>query len=180
MYQKATPPQPVPSPAAKTKAVSEPVSPAFEKPGETEAYAKVRRLVETNRLDEALTLARSRHDAPMKNAQGVCLMRKGFPAEAIRIYRTMVLDNTGLFLREQIPAVYKTNYALALLLSGHAAGGINILKELAGTDDPSVQKLRSIIDGWKSQLSFLERLGLMLGLEPKRPVLLDFPPGELL
>lgn len=177
MHPKATPPQNAPAPAVKAKAGAEPT--ASETTGENEAYLKVRRLLETGRVDEALTLARARQDAPMKNAQGVCLLRKGLADEAVRIYRTMVLDNTGLFLRDQVPTIYKANYALALLLSGHIAGGINILKDLTGDDHPSVQRLRAAVDAWKAKLSVFQKLGLMLGLEPKQPFVLDSPPGEL-
>jgi hypothetical protein len=161
--------------------VAEPLSAsAGDKPAEAGPYAKVRKLMEGNHLDEALTLARTRHDAPMKNAQGVCLMRKGLAAEAVRVYRTLVLDNTGLFMKENLPTVYKTNYALALMLSGLATGGLDILKELAGDNHESVRKLQTVADAWKAKLSFAQKIGLRLGLDPKRPVVLDFPPGELL
>lgn len=165
------------SQAAKPKVDSHSSS---NKSAETDAYAKVCRLLEAGRVDEALTLARSRHDADMKNAQGVCLMRQGKPDEAVRIYRTMVLDNTGLFLREELPVVYKTNYAFALFLSGNIGGGMSILEQLSREDHPSVHKLRSAIATWKSQLSFFKRLGLAMGLEPKRPMTLETPPGDLL
>jgi hypothetical protein len=178
MHQKTTPPKHVPSPRNKIKTTSEPMS--SDKSADADAYSKVRRFLENNRVEDALTLARSRHDAPMKNAQGVCLMRLGKPDEAVRVYRTLVLDNTGLFLRDQLPTVYKTNYAFALMLSGHASGGLNILKELSTEDHPSVHQLRSAIEAWKAKLSLLQKLGLAIGLEPKRPMLLDFPPGELL
>ncbi len=116
----------------------------------------------------------------MKNAQAVCLMRTGHADEAVRIYRTLVLDNTGLFMRENLPVVYKTNYAFALLLSGHIGGGIAISKELANVDHPSVHKLRAAIEAWKAKLSVLQKVGLALGLEPKRPLELDFAPGDLM
>ncbi len=175
MHQKTNSPKNTTSPVGQSKNVN-----PSDNTGEADAYAKVCRLLETGRVDEALTLARSRHDAPMKNAQGVCLMRKGLAEDAVRVYRPLVLDNTGLFMREQIPPVYKTNYALALLLSGHIAGGISILNEVAGEDDPSVERLRKLVADWKSKLSFFQRLGLIVGLEPKRPFELDSPPGELL
>jgi Flp pilus assembly protein TadD len=163
------------APTSKTKSADVDSS----KSAEADAYAKVCRYLETGKLDEALTLARSRHDADMKNAQGVCLMRMGKADEAVRIYRTLVLDNTGLFLRQDLPVVYKTNYAISLLLSGHPAGAIEILKELSEVDHPRVQKLRSAIGGWKSQLNIFQKLGLALGVEPKRPVQLEFAPGDL-
>ena len=175
MHPKANSPQNAPASSAKVKAGADPAA----SDGENDAYTKVRKLLETGRVDEALTLARARQDAPMKNAQAVCLMRKGLADEAVRIYRAMVLDNTGLFLREHVPTIYKTNYALALLLSGHIAGGINILKDLAGDDHQSVHSLRAAVDAWKAKLSVFQRLGLMLGLEPKQPFVLDTPPGEL-
>lgn len=177
MHQETTPSKHVPSKGHKIKTTSEPMS--SDKSADADAYSKVRRFLENNRVEEALALARSRHDSLMKNAQGVCLMRQGKADEAIRIYRTLLLDSTGLFLREDLPTVYKTNYAFALMLSGHAAGGINILTELSDVDHPSVHQLRFVVGAWKARLSLMQKLGLTLGLEPKRPVVLDFPPGEL-
>ncbi len=183
MQYKAAPHKSISAPPVSAHAVSEPMSrdsqPTTE-PANSEAYAKVRRLIEAGRLDEAESLARSRYDGPMKNALGVCLMRAGKADEAVRVYRPLVLDHTGLFLRGQVPAVYKTNFAYALMLSGRISGGLNIARELAAEDHPSVRKLQSAIEVWKANLSLVQKLGLALGLEPKPPLALDFPPGDLI
>lgn len=178
MHENASLPKTATAPKRDSKSPAEPLS-SSHKPADADAYAKVCRLLEHGKLNDALTLARSRHDADMKNAQGICLMRKGHADEAVRIYRTLVLDNTGLFLRENLPVVYKTNYALALMLSGHPGGGLSVLEELGDVDHPSVHKLRQAMDAWKAKLNFLQKIGLAMGLEPKRPVELDFPPGDL-
>lgn len=180
MHQKSSLPKTIPSPLPANAAVSEPVSPAKASAAdENEPIAKIRRLIDAGRYEEAMKLARARSDAPTRNALGVCLMRIGRPQEAVRVYRTLVLDHTGLFLREHLPMIYKTNFALALMLSGQVLGGINILEELAGEDHPSAGKLRQAVAAWKAQLSFLQKLGLKFGLEPNRPLILDGPVGEL-
>lgn len=183
MLNKTTLPKTAPSPVADRKTASPSTVPVSSSPvmksEETSVLAKVRRLLETERYEEALTLARSRSEAPMRNALAVCLMRMGKADEAVRVYRGLVLDRTGLFLREQVPTTFKTNYALALMLSGHPVGGLNILGELANETHPSVQKLREAVQDWKTQLSVFQKLGLKLGLDPQHPVVLHSPPGEL-
>jgi hypothetical protein len=179
MYQKASLPKTIPSPVLADAAVSEPVSPRTPIANEDETCAKIRRLIDAGRYEEAMKVARSRSDAPTRNALGVCLMRMGRPQEAVRIYRALVLDGTGLFLREHLPVIYKTNFAFALMLSGNVVGGINIIEELAGEDHPSAGKLRETVANWKAQLNFLQKLGLKFGLEPNRPLIVDGPIGEL-
>jgi hypothetical protein len=66
------------------------------------------------------------------------------------------------------------------MLSGRIEGGINILTELKDDEHPSVQPLRLVVDQWKAKLTFVQKLWLKLGIEPNCPVILDFPPGELL
>ncbi len=107
-------------------------------------------------------------------------MRMGRSEEAVRIYRTLILDSTGLFFRDQVPTIFKTNFAFALMLSGRIQGGINILTELEGDEHPSVQTLRTVVEDWNAKLTFVQKLCLKLGIEPNCPVILDFPPGELL
>jgi hypothetical protein len=183
MYQKAALPKTVRAPHKTTNAVPAPIAPSSSKTGSpkgSDGYAKLRKLLEANRLDEALKVARAHSDAPTRNALGVCLMRMGRSEEAVRIYRTLILDSTGLFFRDQVPTVFKTNFAFALMLSGRIEGGINILTELKDDEHPSVQPLRLVVDQWKAKLSFTQKLLLKLGIEPNCPVRLDFPPGELL
>lgn len=183
MFHKSTLPQTTPSPNVVRDDEAQPVTPvsppAAIKDEDARALAKIGRLLDAERYEEAFALARSRSNASMRNASGVCLMRMGKPDEAVRIYRGLVLDRTGLFLRDQVPMTFKINYALALMLSGHPVGGINILEELASDNHPSLQLVREAVQDWKSQLSFLQKLGLKLGVDPNRPVVLRLPPGVL-
>jgi hypothetical protein len=180
MQQKASHPQTIPAPVPTAGPSKEPGSlPQTAIRAESESFSKIRRLMEAGQFEDAIKLARSQSDAPTRNALAVCLMRTGRPDEAVRVYRGLVLDHTGLFLRENVPAVYKVNFAAALMLSGNVMGGIDTLGELKNADHPGIQKLRDAVAAWKSQLSILRRLGLKLGLEPNRPIVLDFPPGDL-
>ena len=79
-----------------------------------------------------------------------------------------------------MPAVYKTNFATALLLGGHPAGCQEMLSEVGDESHPSVQRLRGAIARWEAGLSFWQKLNWRFGsIEPKNcRVPIDFEPGE--
>jgi hypothetical protein len=142
---------------------------------------QARHLLELDKPQEAFDLINAKGSgAPaMKNARGVCLMRMQQPALAVRTYRSIVLDHNGISLRSDVPIVYKTNFATALLLDGNVSGCQSVLDEIRDENDPGVQKLRSVIQRWVSELSFLKRLAWKAGSQPAHPVTIDFVPGEL-
>ena len=69
-------------------------------------------------------------------------------------------------------------FAAALLLDGKASGAEGVLQEIADESHPAVQRLRGAIARWRSQLSFWQRLFSRCGVDPGRPVALDFAPGD--
>ena len=79
------------------------------------------------------------------------------------------------------PTIYRTNFATALLMSGHPAGCEEILADLVDKTHPSVQRLIKAIDQWVKSLTFWQKLNWWVGrIEPKDcHVRLDFVPGEL-
>ncbi|MEX0703838.1 MAG: hypothetical protein WD069_17195 [Planctomycetales bacterium] len=141
---------------------------------------KIQALVEQERHQEAFDLSNrnSTADPMIKNARGVCLMRMRQSAQAVRVFRELNLMGGGITLRPDVPAIFKTNYATALFLSGNVAGCCDVLHELRNHPHPRVAELREEIAKWKRGLSLLQRLGWGLGVQPDRPVTADFVPGD--
>ena len=142
---------------------------------------QARRLLEAGKPQEAFDLinAKGSGGPAFKNARGVCLMRMGQAALAVRTYRSIVLDTSGISLRTDVPTVYKRNFATALLLDGNVLGCQSVLDEIRDENDPGVQNLRSVIRRWISGLPFFQRLAWKAGSQPKGAVTIDFVPGEL-
>ncbi len=147
-----------------------------------DVLAKVHKLVATRHYDRALQLINSSgQDRRLLNAQGVCLLRLGSYAEAMRVYYGLVLNPGCTWLRPDAPLIYKTNYATALLLGGRPSGCLDILAELKAEQNETVQRLRAAIKQWEASLSFWRRLNWRLGrIEPANCVVpLSFEAGEL-
>ena len=144
-------------------------------------YRKIVALLESGQSQQALDLARTHSgtDPSLKNLFGVCLMRAGFAADAVRLYRQLVISSNGVTMRPEAPLIFKTNFATALLLDGKPSGTQAVLQEIADESHPAVQRLRGAIARWRSQLSFSQRLFSRCGIDPGRPVELDFAPGDV-
>lgn len=136
--------------------------------------------MDAGRAKEALDAVRTHSgtDASLKNLHGVCLMRTGFTADAVRLYRQLVLSSNGVTLRPEAPTVFKSNFATALLLDGSVTGAKTVLQEAADESHPAVQRLRGAIARWRSGLSFWQRMQWRCGMDPGCPVELDFAPGD--
>ena len=143
-------------------------------------YRKVVGLLEAGRVKEALDAVRTHSgtDPSLKNLHGVCLMRAGSASDAVRLYRQLVLSSNGVTLRPEAPSAFKANFATALLLDGSVAGAEAVLQEAADESHPAVTRLRDAIAKWRSGLSFWQRVQSWCGLDPGRPVQLDFAPGD--
>jgi len=137
-------------------------------------------LLKTGQPKKALdVLAGSKIDSPWStNATGVCLMRLGQVEQAVGVFRNLVLSS-GLFLRSEMPAAWKVNFATALLMTDNLTGSIQVLRDIKEEDHPSVQRLRNAIRQWEEELSLWEKLQWHLGGQPARRVKLNYPPGEL-
>jgi Flp pilus assembly protein TadD len=142
--------------------------------------AEVTALVDAGNVERALQLVKSvekSSDAAI-NARCVCLMRLGRSEEARDVMRGVVIPQGCTWLKTESPVSYRTNFCLALFLSGHPGGCQSLLLEMKEQDHPSVQRVRHAIENWKRSLTFWQRLQWAVGLEPEARVFLDFVPGE--
>jgi hypothetical protein len=142
---------------------------------------QVQALLEQDQPAAALEqIRRSGLNSPwLVNAAAVCRLRLGNPKVAVETFRGLVLGAGGLVLREDVPALYKINFATALLIDGNLSGGLRVLDEVREEGHPAVVEIRDAIRRWKAGMTFWQRLWRSLGGEPSRPLVLDFPPGRL-
>jgi hypothetical protein len=156
-------------------------SPETRPPEVVELLAKVGQLLDEGQAGRALdVIAQSGVASPWAtNALGVCQLRLGNAKVAIDVFRGLVLGAGGLVLRRDVPVVFRTNYATALLVSGNLSGGLTVLNEIGDEANPGVGKLRAAVRRWKGGLTFWQRLNWWMGGEPAHPFALDFPPGDL-
>ena len=83
--------------------------------------------------------------------------------------------------RRDVPATYKINFAMALLVSGHPAGCLDVLAELSDDNYPQVQRIRTAIKRWSVSLPWWKKFNWRFGrIEPKNtPVTIDFELGDV-
>jgi len=142
---------------------------------------KALRLAHRNELQSAIELLTSGStDEATRNALGVCLLRAGKIDDAVRVFRSFVLGVGGTTERSDAPAIYKRNFATALLLAGQIAGCVDTLRNSGEPDHPRTVELRTAIKRWERTLSFFRRWDWKLNqIEPRnRPVSIEFVPGE--
>lgn len=142
--------------------------------------AKVKKLLDEQCPEKAMdVITRSRLSSPwISNATGVCAMRLGNAKSAAGVFQGLV-GHHGVMLKPDAPLMFKTNFATALLASNNMAGCLSVLHEIGQEDDPTVKRLRTAIEQWKQSLTFWQKLKWYAGDIPKKPIALDFPPGEL-
>jgi hypothetical protein len=144
-----------------------------------EVLGKMKTLLEEGQPAAALELfGRSRPSSPwLTNAAAVCQLRLGNARGAVDALRGLVL--TGLSLRDDVPTVFKINFALALIADANLSGGLQTLSEVRDEGHPAVLQIRDALRRWEAGMTFGQRLWWWLGGQPPRPFVLDFPPGRL-
>jgi hypothetical protein len=164
-----------PGPAAQANAVD--TSP----PEVTDVLGQVAKLLEEGQPAAALErISRSKLSSPwLKNAVGVCQLRLGNAKIAVDTFRNLVLTAGGLVLRDDVPAVFKINFATALLADGNLPGGLRVLDEIRDEGHPAVREIRDAIRRWKEGMTLAQMLWWSIGGQPPRPLVLDFAPGRL-
>jgi hypothetical protein len=118
-------------------------------------------------------------DPWIENARGVCLMRLGQHEAAIALFRGLVLHEGSMFLRQDRPTGFATNFATALLLGGNLRGCISVLHDLNAVGDATSARLEHLIERWKRSLGWWERLRFSSYGMVARPVELDHAPGQI-
>lgn len=139
---------------------------------------RVRNLLKQGKPQEALDVINSAGLAtqPADNLRGVCLLRMGMIDQAAKVFHRLVFrSNVGM--TPDIPPAYKINYATSLLLAGNLPGCNTVLNEVYDKKHPGLAQLRQAVGKWKRSLPLLQRLTLLVGVQPAKPVTLDFPPG---
>lgn len=146
-----------------------------------ELLGEVSRLLNDYQAATAISLlARTDLKSPwVTNARGVCELRLGYPAQAVETLRGLVLGSVGAALRDDVPLVFKTNYAAAQLANGNVTMCLDALAQIRDESNPAVQKLRAAIRQWSAGLTFWQKINWWLGGQPDRPVVLNFPVGDL-
>ncbi|TVP96980.1 MAG: tetratricopeptide repeat protein [Planctomycetaceae bacterium] len=119
-------------------------------------------------------------DAWSMDALGVCHLRTGEVAEALRIFRSLVLKPGCTWERSDVPLRYRRNFATALLMAGIPSGCREVLSALPDQSDPRTRQLLAAIARWERSLSFFKRWDFRINkIEPKGcTVPIDFEPGE--
>jgi hypothetical protein len=112
------------------------------------------------------------------NALGVCQFRLGNARAAVDVFRGLVLSG-GVALRADVPPVFRTNFAAALLAADNLAGCLRVLHELRDEQNPAVRRLREAIRRWQNGLTWWQKINWYLGGQPDHPLGLDFPLGDL-
>lgn len=158
------------------------VNDQFEMTAEIEQLlATVEEFLQQEQCSKAIELLRrSKSGSPwVRNALGVCLLRQGEIQRAIELFRGLVLTSGSILLRMDVPTVFQTNFATALLMAGNVSGCQSALHNAESAGHPAVSRLRDAIVAWKQSLNFWQRVNWYLGAQPEQPIRLDFPPGDL-
>jgi len=114
----------------------------------------------------------------VNNAMAVCLLRLGKAPRAVEMLKGLVVTS-GVCFRNDVPAVFLTNFATALLMIGNVSGCESALAAVPDQRDPCVQQLRNAIRQWWASVSFWQKMRWYWGDQPDRPVAFDFPPGRI-
>lgn len=149
-----------------------------------EAVELNRKVVETLRAEgptKALEFVnRSKVSSPWRsNALGVCLLRAGYSQQALDMFRSLVLGPGGIVMRAEAPAVFKANFAAALLATGNLNGFLAAMAELRDVEHASVLAHRNRIDRWAEQFTTWQKLKWRLGIAPAVPFPTNFEFGDL-
>lgn len=145
-----------------------------------EVLAHVDRHLEAGNPKKALeALNRAKVRSPwIANATAVCQIRAENAGAAVEILRGLVVKGS-IYLRDDIPPVFKVNFAAALLASGNFDGFLGTLGEIGDDEHPSARRYRESLRRWKEGQTLWERAKLALGGRPARPFEPGFPLGDL-
>lgn len=135
------------------------VNPDSEASETEQVLAEARRELDGGRPDRAgEILSRSKIRSPwITNAMGVCQIRLGDGKGAVETFRGLVLKD-GIHFREDLPPVFKLNFAAALLAAGNLDGFLSALGDVGKDEHPAARRYREAYRSWKSSLTFGQRM----------------------
>lgn len=141
-----------------------------------------RQMLDKGRAQDALDLLDScgHSSRTIQNAKGVCMMRLGRHELAMKIFRDLVFPGGALAIPEETPTIFRINYATSLLLLDNVVTGLEMLGHIPDRQHPAVVRLSSAVRIWKRSLSWFARIGLLIGITPKKPFRMDSAPGEMM
>lgn len=145
-----------------------------------ELLTKVATSLDAGHPQKALELLqRSKVRSPwVTNAMAVCLLRLGDTPRAIEMFKGLAVTS-GVCFRTDVPSVFITNFATALLMAHNVSGCLSALGAVRDDPNPTVQRLRGAIRQWKAGLSLWQKICWYWGDTPGDPIELGFPPGEI-
>ncbi|MBN1125497.1 MAG: tetratricopeptide repeat protein [Sedimentisphaerales bacterium] len=141
----------------------------------------IRDLLKEGRVKDALDLINRHQESSddWQNARGVCLLRLGLYKEALEVLRPIVFPDNSICMPEGVPALYRVNFATAMLLMHYMDGAMLIIKHFDQNGHPYVKQLHEAVTKWRQSLTSLQKMGLILGFWPKKAIQMDFPLGDI-
>ena len=138
-------------------------------------FNSVRDMLDRGQFQAALDFLEScgQSSRMVQNAKGVCMMRLGRHEPAVKTFRDLVFPNGSFAISDDTPTVFRSNYATSLMLGGHVATGLEILGHIPDRQHPAVVQLKDAVRNWKRSLSWFARIGLLIGIAPHRPFVMD-------
>ncbi|HUW18606.1 MAG TPA: hypothetical protein VMW16_04825 [Sedimentisphaerales bacterium] len=151
-----------------------------QKTKSTDMLGHIRTLLNEGRAQDALNYTNhlGQKSQVLENARGVCLLRLGKIDEAVSVLREVVFQGY-VCIPSDTPALFQANFATAMLMANYKDAAMAVINRLDDNQHPAVAKIKSAIAKWKKNLNFFERLLLGFGAYPKKPVAIDFPPGDI-
>lgn len=142
---------------------------------------EVQALLDAGRTNDALTYLRKvKQGSPwLENAVAVCQLRLGNVRSALDTYRRLTLAPGGLFFNQDVPDVFKANFAVALALDGNVSGALRMLTEARVESHPVACELRAAVRAWETRMSLWQSVVWWLGGSPPTPFTMETPPGRL-
>jgi len=96
------------------------------------------------------------------------------------VFRDIVFPDGSVSVPEDVPPLYRANFATAMLLTNRIGAGMYVLEHMNPDEyHPYADRLLAAVRQWKNNLSLIERIGCAVGWYPKKPPTLDFPLGEM-
>ena len=107
-------------------------------------------------------------------------LRLGRHELAVKIFRDLVFPGGAFAIPDDTPTIFRSNYATSLMLVDNIVTGLEILGQIPDRQHPAVVQLKIAVRNWKASMSWLARVGLLIGITPQKPFSMDSAPGALL